>query len=117
MGVWARCGVFVFALAALCLPARADDPDPAAIMRTAHEAVSKLESLAFKGSVRGIGGKATRSPAVDAQVRVVRAKNDPFGWKFVTDGTARSAGKEQRKLLTAYDGKLVRTLREADKQI
>jgi thiol-disulfide isomerase/thioredoxin len=117
MGVWARCGVVVFALAALCLPVRADDPEPAAIMRGAHEAVSKLESLAFNGRVRGIGGKATRSPSVDAMVRVVRTKNDPLGWKFVTDGTARSAGQQQRKLLTTYDGTVIRTLREADRQI
>jgi cytochrome c biogenesis protein CcmG/thiol:disulfide interchange protein DsbE len=96
---------------------RADDPDPAAIMRAADQALSKAESISFRARVHGVGGKAVRIPRVEATVQAARTPKDTFGWKFLVSGEAEGAGSGSAKLLTAYDGKLVRSVRDASKQV
>jgi thiol-disulfide isomerase/thioredoxin len=92
-------------------------PDPVAIMRQADEALAKVQSLSFTASLRGVGGKATRTPAVDAAVQISRQAKDPLGWKFAVEGTAVKAGGEAQPLHTTYDGKVVRSVRARDKQV
>jgi thiol-disulfide isomerase/thioredoxin len=97
--------------------ARADDPDPAAIMRAADEAMAKVQSIAFKARVHGVGGKATRVPRVDATVRAIRVDKDPIGWKFLARGEAEKAGERGRALAASYDGKVLRSLHESEKKV
>jgi thiol-disulfide isomerase/thioredoxin len=93
--------------------------DAAAMMRRADEAMTKLKSLSFKAHAAGVGGLATRSPIVDATVRMVRGgdKGD-FGWEFLARGTARKSDQtEGEPFATWYDGKTLRTMREKEKTV
>jgi thiol-disulfide isomerase/thioredoxin len=92
-------------------------PRPWEIMKAAHEAVSQIQTISFKASAHGVGHKATRTPTVEATVIAARATNDPFGWKFHTEGVARDAGKDPRRLLAAYDGTAIRSIREHEQKV
>jgi thiol-disulfide isomerase/thioredoxin len=92
-------------------------PDPLAIMRSADEAIGRLDSLALNVHSRGIGTLATRSPETHGDVLLRRASGrDPLGWAFHIEGTARH-GEDTRRLLTAYDGRGVRSIREHEEAV
>jgi thiol-disulfide isomerase/thioredoxin len=91
--------------------------DAAGVMRAADAAVTKLKSLGFKANSRGVGGMATRSPVVEATVRMVKTDESP-GWKFLARGTAmKIAGDERTPFSTSFDGTTIRSLREKDRQV
>jgi thiol-disulfide isomerase/thioredoxin len=95
----------------------AEKPDPLVILRSADEALGKLEVLTFKVHTYGVGPLATRSPETRASVQMRRASaRDPIGWTFRVEGTARHAA-DVRRLLTAYDGREVRSVREHEKAV
>src|SRR5690606_35264830 len=87
--------------------------DPAELVREAAAALAKVDSLAFKVKAHGIGGLATRSPLVAGTVRMARRNaSEPFGWKFLVQGTTRRSSDEQgAPFATWFDGSTVRTLK------
>jgi thiol-disulfide isomerase/thioredoxin len=92
-------------------------PDAAVIMRAADEALTQLGALSFTVKTRGIGALATRSPQVEAEAHIRRAsQRDPVGWTFRVEGTAQR-GEQSLRLLTVYDGREVRSLREHEQAV
>lgn len=92
-------------------------PDAAAIMRSADQAMRKLETLAFKVRTHGVGAMATRGPQTRAVAQIRRASDrNPVGWMFRAEGRALR-GEEDRSFLTAFDGRQVRTIREHEKLV
>src|SRR5262249_3793950 len=73
-----------------------------------------------KVHANGIGGLATRSPVVDASVKMAKsddAKSD-FNWTFLLRGTAHKSDQtDSEPLATWFDGKTVRLMREKDKSV
>src|SRR5262245_18222093 len=94
--------------------------DPVGAMHQADVAFTALKTLSFKVHASGIGGLTTRTPVVDAAVKMARsedAKSD-FGWTFILRGTAHKSDQtEIEPLATWFDGKTVRLMREKDKSV
>src|SRR5438105_14304362 len=66
------------------------------LVRKAVEAMSKAQTFACRVRATGIGGLATRSPIVDATVRMGRAGDkEDFDWKFLVRGAARKCGESE----------------------
>ena len=90
------------------------------LMRKADAAYSPLKTLSYKARCFGIGGMATRNPAVEATVRLSRSdsKKDAFEWRFAARGTARSADAASgTPFNTWFDGSAIHNIREKDKQV
>ncbi len=111
--------------------ALAADPDGATLLKQADAALRGAESLTLKVHAHAIGAKAIRTPEVRAEVRLAKAgKKADFPWAFRVEGAthwtdasrAAQAPKGadalelpaagESRFTTAFDGKVVRTLRE-----
>jgi thiol-disulfide isomerase/thioredoxin len=98
-------------------PPESPPADPAAIMRSADAAIKKIEALSVTIHARGIGALATRTPELQVAANLRRAgEREPMGWHFRVEGAATSGG-ERRELLTAYDGREVRSVRAHEKSV
>ena len=93
--------------------------DTAAMMRRANDALKNLKSVSYHARCYGVGGLATRSPFVEADVKLARgSERDPIEWKFIVDGTARKVDQaEEGRFSASFDGKTVRIIRHAAKEV
>jgi len=125
------CAFFVSVATAYVPATLAGEPDGAALLKQADKALREAPSLSLKVTARGIGAKAIRTPEVHAEVKLAKAgKKADFPWLFRVEGStawtdaSRIAqapkGKDaielpaagEAKFTTAFDGKVVRTLRD-----
>lgn len=92
-------------------------PDPTAIMRAADDSMKSFDTLSMTIETRGVGSMATRSPQTKANVHLRRAsQRTGSGWMFRVEGEVQRNG-EQQKLLTAFDGRDVRSIRQHEKAV
>jgi thiol-disulfide isomerase/thioredoxin len=89
------------------------------LLQQADARIAKAKTIRFKGSVRAVGALTTRSPHATGTVTLIRDAKAAPGFKFEARGESRWAGQEvaRRPFATAFDGKIVRTVREREKQV
>ncbi|MFM9995201.1 MAG: TlpA family protein disulfide reductase [Phycisphaerales bacterium] len=118
MHPWTRTLVGAVA-AALCVPAAAQAPDPAELMRAAIKALAAAERLSYDAHAEGVGAMAVQSPTISATVTLERSDTDAsLAWKLRIDGASAPQGAgAPTKLAAAFDGAKFRSLREADKTV
>jgi thiol-disulfide isomerase/thioredoxin len=92
-------------------------PDPVQLMRATDAAMGKFETLAATIQTSGIGAMSTRSPQTKATLHIRRAsERNPAGWMFRVEGEVKK-GEETFSLLTAFDGRDVRSIREHEQVV
>jgi thiol-disulfide isomerase/thioredoxin len=85
------------------------------LMKASAEAVAKVNSISFIAETSGVGAQGIRTPQLRAKVLAARGgKKDPLGWRFRVEG---ESGADRRRVLAAYDGKLVRSVRDGEKKL
>lgn len=96
-------------------PAAADptakNPDPAAIIRAAREAMAATHALSYTARTYGVGALDGKVPSYSGRVSAARA--DAGGWRLYIKGEA-SAGEV---IEVGYDGVTARSIREKDKVV
>lgn len=91
-------------------------PDASAILRAADAKMRGLTSLSFRARATPVGLLGAALPTVEATVRLQRRENDPLGFAFEVRGRALDAVGE-RDIASAYDGKMVRSVRARDRRV
>ncbi len=101
-------GALLLATGLTGLHAKADEPDPVALMRALEAKLREARTLTFEATSAGSGAWAAKAPVVSGRVRAVRIEQPLAGaspWRFIVEGTRRDAGApEATGFRAGFDG-------------
>lgn len=116
IGIHLLAAVFTIAMVwsrpSMAQDAKGDNPDAKEIIKAADAAMREARALTLTAARESAGALATRSPRVEATVRIQRIEGeDDIGWKFAIKGERFSpSDRVGTPVAAAYDGELLRVL-------